>query len=297
MSEPRPLEVVFLTNFTDFCYRSIPAIAQMADDFSLRLTIVNTTYNRQPADEDRARLKSFFPEADAYHRCRRIVTKGDPVLAVKRLSMIDPIDLLIAPASDPLGLPRIWHSSLRTRLLHESRIPLWTIDRRTQPSRLRKPPQRVGCWIDFHKGWTNHLSFAAAYASATRAELHVLHALPEIAEGNLILGEEPLHRNTIVEAISRVMNSFAVPTQIHVAGSDTRRTRSKLMEQTALDIIFVAEQNLRLPAWLGSKPRLMNECICPVVYVPVDTAVPVWPLFQDRKAPVEDLVLSFALPR
>jgi len=297
MSEPRPLEVVFLTNFTDFCYRSIPAIAQMADDFSMRLTIVNTTIHRQPTAEDRTRLKSFFPEADSYPRCRRIVTKGDPIEAVKRLSMVDPIDLVIAPASDPLGLPHFWHSSLRTRLMRDSRIPLWTIDRRTQPSRLRKAPQRVGCWIDFHKGWTNHLAFAAAYASATGAELHVLHALPEIVEGLLLLNDEPLHRNTIVEAVSREVNSLAVPVQIHVAGGDTKRTRAKLMERTGLDIVFAAEQNLRLPSWLAPRPRLMNESICPVVYVPVDTEVPVWSLSRDRKTPVEDLVFSFASRR
>lgn len=294
MLDQRPLDVVFLTNFSDYCYRSIPAIAQMADDFHMRLTIVNTTRQRHPTDEDRARLTSFFPEADSYPMCRRFTMKGDPVDAVKRLSMVDPVDLLIAPASDPLGLPRFWHASLRTRLLRELGVPLWTIDRRTQPSRLHRAPRRVGCWIDSHGGSTGHLAFAAQYASATGAELHVLHALPEIAEGAMLVHDQPLHRNAIVDAVTRAVGALPVPTRVHVADNDRTSTRTRLMERIGLDVVFAADADPRLPSWLAPQPAFTNACLCPVVYVPVETAVPLWRLSKERPAPVEDLVLSMA---
>jgi hypothetical protein len=109
--QARPLEVVFLTSFADFSYHSIPAIAQMADDFRMRLTLLHATRDRTPTEDDRAKLESFFPEADSYLHCRRLVMEGGPVEAVKRLPLVDPVDLLVAPTSDPLGLPRFWHPS------------------------------------------------------------------------------------------------------------------------------------------------------------------------------------------
>jgi hypothetical protein len=51
--------------------------------------------------------------------------------------------------------------------MRETRVPLWTIDRKTDPGKLRNAPKRVGCWIDFHhRGWEKHLEFATAYATA-----------------------------------------------------------------------------------------------------------------------------------
>jgi hypothetical protein len=294
MVETRPLEVVFLTNFADFCYRSIPAIAQMADDFPVRLTIVHSTMDRTPSIEDRIKLESFFPEADAYAHCRRMALRGDPVDAVKRLSMTHPVDLLVAPAADPLGLPRLWHRSLRTRLLREARIPLWTMDRRTPPAKLRRGAKRVGCWLDFHRAWSTHVAFAREYAMALGAELHVLHALQEVSDGMIAFEDQPVTKAGVIETASLALGRSSVPTQFHVAESDGRRSRMKLIEQAGVDVVFAADVPLHVPEWIAPKPRLMNEGVCPVVHVPVDTPVAVWSLANARRAAVPELTVRLA---
>ena len=287
MVETRPLEVVFLTNFTDFSYRSIPAIAQMADDFAMRLTIVYATMNRTPSVEDRTKLDSFFPEADAYPRCRRMTLKGNPVDAVRRLSLMHPVDLLIAPAADPLGLPRFWHRSLRARLLRELRIPLWSMDRRTRPEMLRKAPKRVGCWIDFHRGWANHAAFAREYAAAAGAELHILHTLPEICDGTVAPESQPLCKSGVIETVTRAIGPTAKPAQFHVAENDGRRARTNLLKKSGVDIVFAPDIDSKLPWPLAPNPRLMNESVCPVVHVPVDTPVPAWRMSRARALAAE----------
>lgn len=293
MLEPRPLEVVFLTNFTDFCYRSIPAIAQMADDFSMRLTIVHATMNRRPSTEDWTKLESFFPEADTYSSCRRLALKGDPVDAVKRLTMTQSVDLLVAPAADPLGLPRFWHRSLRARLLRETRIPLWTMDRHTRPGKLRHAPKRVGCWIDFHRGWTTPLVFAREYARTLGAELHILHAMPEVSDGVAARDDEPLSEAAVIETVTRAMGS-STHLHFHVADHDGRRSRMKLMEKACTDLVVAADARYRLPGWMAPKPRLMNESVCPVMHIPVDTPVPVWQMSSARAVAAEEPALTLA---
>src|SRR5215475_13894553 len=129
MQNSRPLEIVFLTNFADYSYRCIPAVAQMADDFAVRLTIVHALCGGpDPSNEAEAcaQLESFFPEADLYGECRRVLMHGHPIEVIQRLGETQPVDLVIAPAADPLGLPRIGHKSLRARLMRQCGVPVWT---------------------------------------------------------------------------------------------------------------------------------------------------------------------------
>jgi hypothetical protein len=285
MFESRPLEVVFLTNFNDYCYRSIPALAQLADDFAMRLTIAYSSNCNPRSIDDMKKLEAFFPEADSYARCRRLLMTGDLVDAVNRLAITQPVDLLIAPAADPLGFPRIGHRSLRAKLLREARIPLWSIGRRTKPAKLRSTPRHVGCWVDFHRGWTSPIGFAREYARATGADLHILHALPEIHEGRLAPDEQPLFEDSVVEAVTKAIGPSPVPMHFHIAESDRKSSRTKLIETSGADIVFVADLKPLLPDWIAPKPRLLDECVCPVVHVPVDTEVPVWRLMQDTYIP------------
>lgn len=291
MLESRPLEVVFLTNFTDYCYRSIPAIAQMADDFAIRLTIAYAGAGNLRASEDKTKLERFFPEADAYPESRRLLMRGDLVDAVIRLSNSQPVDLLIAPAADPLGWPRIGHRSLRTRLLRQANLPLWTVGRPTRPSKLRCSPAKVGCWVDFHPGWQNHIAFAREYARATGASLHIFHALPEVHEGMHVQEGQPLFRDGVVEAVTQAIGPSPVAVHFHVADRDGRWSRAKLIDRSGVDVVFVSDVKWNLPAWLAPKPRLLNECVCPVVHVPVDTEVPVWRLIRESYAPVREVAM------
>ena len=103
---PHPLDILFLTNFSDFCFRTIPSIAQMADELPVRLTLLNaydpeTTTPRQATET----LRSFFPEADRYRSCRRVSVAGPLVSAVRRYLEIWPVNLIVAPASDSIGFP------------------------------------------------------------------------------------------------------------------------------------------------------------------------------------------------
>ncbi len=125
-ASPHPLDVLFLTNFSDYCFRSIPSLALLADNFALRLTLMHVydparTSARAAADL----LDSFFPEADRYASCRRVAAPGPLLGAVKRHQQLWPVNLIVAPASDPLGWPRLGERSVRARLLDKDNTPHW----------------------------------------------------------------------------------------------------------------------------------------------------------------------------
>lgn len=286
MQNTRPLELVFLTNFADYSYQSIPAIAQMADDFAVHLTIVHTMEGeREICDDAYLKLQSFFSEADLYADCTRRLMDGDPVQAVQRLMETQPVDLVIAPAADPLGLPRIGHRSLRARLMRKCGVPLWTIGRRTLPDKLRRSPRKIACWIDFEDPHLHHFAYALEYAWKLDVPLHILHPLPEIHEGALLVRGQPLHEEGAIREMRKRIGWSPVPLQYHVAEATGRRARTKLVEKSCADIVFLADQVSDWGSWLASKPALLDDCNCPVVCVPEQLRVPVWSLEHERRRP------------
>lgn len=277
-------EAVFMTSYSSYCFHAIPAIAQMADDVALKLTIVHTL----PADassrekcEARARIDSFFPEADAFARTERRLMTGSPGEAVRQLSMEKPVDLLLAPASDRLGFPRIGHRSRRSQFLRESGIPLWSIGRKTDIPRIHRRPRNVACWVDFNLDCTGLVACAMAYARQVDAKVHILCALPEIHEGSVFVDNEPLSHNAAAAEIGKRLSWLDAMPEIHVARIDNKAARMQLVRQCDADLLFVSDGAGSLPSWLTPKPRFMDDCAVPVIWVPDQSDV-LWELSGQR---------------
>jgi hypothetical protein len=175
----RPFEALLFTNFSDTCFRILPAMAQWCDTFVTRLTIVHAYDPRHGSHHAaEARLSSYFPEADRYAFGRRRVVAGTPADALRSLAAEGPIDLVIAPSGEPLGLPRLTPRSVRASLLQEQVAPLWTIGAGPRASRLGLPHRQVAaCVLAGEEGHAN-VVLARQYAAAIGAEFHVIFLTP-----------------------------------------------------------------------------------------------------------------------
>ncbi len=281
---PHPLDILFLTNFSEYCFRAIPAIAQMADSLFVRLTLMHV-YNPAESDAKTADhlLGSFFPEADRYRSCLRVATPGPVVDAVKRHLDVWPVNLIVAPASDPIGVPRIGDRSLRARLIEECGVPVWTIGRRVRVPKLLRPVKNVACWLDFNMRGAPHLPFAMEYAQRVGANLHMLRALPPIHEGSLVHGTRPnrsLHPDGASREILRLCSGSPVRPHIHVTEGEGRRALCKMLDACDADLVFLRNDEWFLTRWLGLGLRLGDFVSCPSIYVGDRLSVPVWNLEQ-----------------
>jgi hypothetical protein len=278
---PKPLEVVFLTNFSDPCFRTIPAIAQMADDIALNLTVVHAyDPKRQQRGHAETSVHSFFPEADRYGRTRRLAMPGTPLDVLKRVAQCQPIDLVVCPASDLMGLPRPGHRSLRARILRELGVPVWTIGRSADPARVGKAVRNVACWVDFEMGEVPHLTLAAEYAAKLKAQLHLFYRMPEINEGLILpmIPERPLHEDGVREFVQKKLGETATEPVIHVTSNGTRRAQAALARANDVDLFFT-----NVLAW-GAGPimtsgfRGIDRFACPAVCVGGKLKVQPWRL-------------------
>jgi hypothetical protein len=268
MNASRPFEVTFLTSFSDTCFRAIPALAQMADSIDLRLSIVHChDPRRRAADAAAARLRSFFPEADRYPGCQRRLLDGSPVEAVARLHAERPIDLLVAPAGDPLGMPRLAHHSLRATLLRGPVPALWTVGPESSPAIVGRPVRHVACCVHVGMPGDAHIKLASRYASELGAVLHIVQVLPEIHEGTLLrlAYAGPIDERSATERVHRLSPAAAATTiQIHV--TTAYRLAHTLDTECTADLVVVDGQAwTRRRAFLRRLDPVLDRLRRPVI--------------------------------
>jgi len=269
MSAERPFEVLFLTNFSDSCYRAIPAVAQLSDEVDLRLTILHA-HTGQPdalARKEDA-LRSFFPEADDYTGCRRLLVHGSPVDAVRTLKTKQPIDLVVAPPGDPLGMPRLGHRSIRSLLIRDAALPTWTSGASASASRILRPTRHVACTVELEQDGKAHLELACAYAEAMGATLHLVHVLPEVEEGHRMMqlaAAEPFDEVHAMKACRKVGASRALPVDVRV--TDIHGLSATLSDCEA-DVVFLDGAKWMSRRWLTFRMRrMLDELPCPAVCI------------------------------
>lgn len=271
MTYKTPLELLFLTNFSDACFHATRAVAQLADDLELRLSIL---YAYDPKQEERRaaqeKIDSFFPEADRFRVCNRLLAEGDVIAAVSRLQSSRRIDLVVAPVSDRLGLPRLLHRSVRARLLAECGLSVFTLGRRTDFRKLGGAPKNVACWLDFESPAPNNLTVAWSYAATIGARLHLLHALPDLNEGTIRAPNQPLHSQEVLDAVRDRIGSTALRPEIHVAPSSGPAALMRLLRRVEADLLFVSE-DAALESGLfmlsSGMSRVVQQAPCPTLCV------------------------------
>lgn len=238
MSVSRPLDVVFLTSFSDTCFRAIPTLSQMFDDLHLRLTLVHAVDPTSGhAGDAQQRLRSFFPEADRYADSQRRVMTGHPVEVVRQLRAEGAVDLVVVPAGEPLGLPRFTRSSVRAQLLAEGLAPLWTMG--PAGGRGARPTRSVACCVQVGRPGLGHLRLACDYAATLGAALHVVHVLPDIDESALLrlAYARPFDSSAVRRQVDRAAEGRDV--QAHVHGTPWRRLGDVLEHTCDADVVFV----------------------------------------------------------
>lgn len=233
-------DVLFLTNFSDACFRATRAVAQMIDEVDGRLTIL---YARDTEKETKSstleKLNSFFPEADHFRGTRRIIADEDLLTAVAKESSRG-IDYVIAPVPIRFGLPRVAHQSTRANVLLKHQTQVWTTGRNTIPAKLGAPARNVACWLDAPSGDNHHVRRASDYAAEVGARLHLLHVIPMMHEGTMTESPMPLNEDEVKDLVPYVARK--PHTEIHIAPGDHRETLVKMLRMCDADVLFLNEQ-------------------------------------------------------
>lgn len=268
---PQPeLDILFLTNYSDSSYQSIPAVTQLAASLRVRLTLFHSYDPRQSTQQEaEEQLQSFSAGVAQHALCRRVAVPGPTLPAVQEFAAANRIDLLVMPESDRLRLPRFLHRSLRARLLQTLQAPLWTLGAAAPARDFSHPIRNIACRMNYGAAGILHFKLAANLAERLDARLHLIDVVPEPGEDTLfdpLYSTRPLSARAAVARIAEHAVFMKRAPEIHVsAGSEVREVR-RLLERCDADLLFCGENQALRTSLLG--PRLepfIDSCGCPVI--------------------------------
>lgn len=284
-------DVLFLTDFSDYAFRSVAFLAQLCDAAPVRLTLMHGCADQQRPHAEHE-LKSFCPEAERLAPTERRVVPGDVVQAAQRLQQARPFELVVAPGSDGLLWPKPLRRSTRARLLRTLRVPLWSIGPATDPTKVGVRPRTIVCWVDL--GATSHrqLPYALELAEVFGAKLHLMCALPEPSLHAALIPDLPLNPAVAASRVLAWAGPRGATAGVHVLEQDKRGFRRDGLAHLDADLLFAPFTASPVMELLGARPSWLREASCPVVLVPEDPTPAEWSL-SHRPLPQEPRALAF----
>jgi hypothetical protein len=238
--------LLFLTNFSEACFQSIPTLAEWMDREDGHLTLLHVHAPGQ-LNEDAARkaMRSFFAEADRYARCERVLLAGDPAgVALDYCRRTRP-DLVFAPASHKAGFPRLMHESIRAKLLRAAGVKVWTRGRNGSAVAAGRPVENVAYVITGHADWPIEAQLAAQTAQRHHSRFHLIHLTPaqDIHDGTLGGDIRIGHPDVETSDLRRIMEGLPMPPVVHSSTGDEYRELPRLLGEAAANIVFVGERH------------------------------------------------------
>jgi len=262
------LKILFATNFSDSCFRAIRAIAQLADAFNVSVTIAHATPTGQPQSRD---LHSFFAEADHYENCRRVTLQGSSAEAIAAFTRQEHFDIVFAPGSDRIGIPRPFHRSFRSELLRSGGSPIWTTSRGLEEADFRRTIKTIAVGLD---GWDSdltHLHLAASFAERVGANIRLLTVVPPVSEGTLLtqaVSPQPLTKDVAIERIEGLLKGWNRMPVVDVAIGSSGSELQRMATRCDSDLLFLSESQSCGGIFMRQISRTVNSSPCSVICVP-----------------------------
>jgi nucleotide-binding universal stress UspA family protein len=270
MQNAPDLRILFPTSFSDACFRTSRAIAQLADRRRVSLTIAHVARPGSLTIGTHRDLDSFMAEADHYDNCRRILVESDdPVDAIGDLCDREAFDFVMVPSSDRLGLQKFISPSFRAKLLKRCKTPVWTAGNCLDRFNFKPAIQSVACVLDFDCPSDAHLRLAASFAWHMGATMQIVTVLAPTDEGTLarcLYSRGPLMPEVAVEKIRSAFAGRVCP-EIEVAVGETSAELPRLLKRCDADLAFVGLGQALSGVWRPRLAACLDRLPCPVVCV------------------------------
>ncbi len=264
------LRILFATNFSDASFRTGRAIAQFGHRFRLDLTIAHVVRPGRASIATRRELCSFLAEADHFDSCRRTLIESDcPADSIAELTRNSSFDLVMAPASDRIGLSRRIVPSFRAKLMRLAEAPLWTIGPALDHFDFLAAMGTVACVIDFERDTDETLRLASAFSATVGARLRIIGIVPPVSEGDLVHPDHnptPLGSAMAVKRIHASLKGISTPDVDVVIGSQWRHV-ARLLSDCQASVAFLCPSQALLPEWIPRLRSHVDRLPCPVICV------------------------------
>lgn len=277
--------ILFPVDFSDRSQAAAPFVLSMAQRYKAHVTTIHAlqppiplyagintlypeVYDYAALTEDiRGELHKFasaeLPKVEVTH----VVEMGDPAAVITDYSEQHGISLIAMPTHGYGGFRRALLGSVTAKVLHDTKIPVWTDAHAPEPSHRAHPqPRYVLCAVDLRAESAGTLEYAVELAGDAEASVELVHIAPE-GEATPLRIEGRLH-----ELLKKTnVQERAEGDQVEVvtnAGSVAEMIRDIALRKRA-DLVVIGRgaiqagsHRLRTNAY-----AIVREAPCPVISV------------------------------
>jgi nucleotide-binding universal stress UspA family protein len=281
--------ILFPVDFSERSRAAAPFVLSMAQRYGAPITLLHVLQPPPPiyggmntvypdaydltgvAQELKAELTKFaeaeLPKAVA--RC--VVETGDPGTVIAEYAEDEKMDLIAMPTHGYGSFRRALLGSVTAKVLHDSKVPVWTAAHAPEPSHRAHPkPRYILCAIGLRPESKHTLEVAAGVAADVDASVELVHVAPE-GEVTALRTEERLHE--IMAEVARtelvkIQEAAGTDVEVNVAGGSIAHLVRAMALRKRADLVVVgrgcagAFGHLRSTAY-----AIIRESPCPVLSV------------------------------
>ena len=220
-------------------------------------------------------LDALVERVSPRHPIEKVVVEGDPGREIEQVIQDSEVDLVVMPTHGYGPFRRFVLGSVTSKVLHDVSCPVFTGAHVEEiPPHDPAPYKHVGCALDLQPHSEAVLSWAWEFAQAENARLSVIHAVPVIDTGIIVLEQSaPNWRMQLIsharEQIDKLLAKTGAKAEVYIESDDVARYVSNLAKDNGIDLMVIGRSmdhsifgRLRTNAY-----ALIRESPCPVVSV------------------------------
>jgi nucleotide-binding universal stress UspA family protein len=201
-----------------------------------------------------------------------VVLEGDPAGEIVKFAQEGHADLIVMPTRGRGPFRRFILGSVTAKVLHDSDCPVFTgAHGADPPAREPRPYRNVACAIDLGPHSESVLQWAADFAAASNASLHLIHAAPVVKVSGRDFGMDvrAMLFDAVNEEIAKLLEKTGRRAEVHTDTADVTFYVPKVLSAIGADLLVVGRTSREgvIGRLRANTYALIRESPCPVVSV------------------------------
>jgi nucleotide-binding universal stress UspA family protein len=281
--------ILFPVEFSDRDQAAAPFVLSLAQRYHARVVVfhalqapppfyagMNVIYPRDydfagAMDELRIDLQKFADEQLPKLEVECVVQPGEAASTIAQYACANGMDLIAMPTHGYGMFRRALLGSVTAKVLHDSKVPVWTSAHAPEPAHRAHPkPRHILCALDMKPEGLTTLEAAVEMATDAGATLQLVHVPaatvpPDIAAGFL---EELLAKTSKSENIN-VAELAHISTEAGGEGGNVAETVRQLALRARADLVVIGRGAIKtgLGRLYANSYDIIRESPCPVLSV------------------------------
>jgi len=287
---PQFRNILFPIDFSERSRAAAPFVLSMAHRYGARVTLLHAV---QPPPPIYAGMNTVYPETFDFTETRKVIEtrlhefadtelpkidvtcvadEGDPALLITLYSEQNAVDLIAMPTHGYGTFRRALLGSVTAKVLHDSKLPVWTSAHAPEASHRAHPkPRYILTALDLKPESRHTLEFALELAAESDATVEMVHVAPE-GETTPLNPESRMHEMLVEAAraeLIKVHDDAGANVEVLVDGNDVAKLVRTVSLRKRIDLVVIGRGSIHgiFGRLKTNAYSIIREAPCPVLSV------------------------------